>query len=314
MLSVGQQLELKVLKIDAATRRISLGLKQLQAEPWETATERYTLGQRIRGVVTRLMDFGAFIELEPGIEGLIHVSEMSWVKKIHKPSDILKSGDTVDAVILSISPAERRISLGLKQALGDPWVDVAQKFPVGSAIEGPVTRLMKFGAFVQLTEGIEGLVHISEIVVDRRLNHPQDMLRTGQIVKAQVLAIDVEKRQIKLSIKQLIPTGLDEFLEEHKEGDIVSGRVVEQIGDTATIELGEGIRATCRIAAAAPAAVESSSASLDFSALTSMLSARWKSGAAPAESQPQPLQPGQVRSFRLTTIDREAKRIDLALA
>jgi small subunit ribosomal protein S1 len=315
VLSVGQQLELKVLKIDAATRRISLGLKQLQPEPWDTATERYAIGQRISGVVTRLMDFGAFIELEPGIEGLIHVSEMSWVKKIHKPSDILSPGDTVDAVILSISPAERRIGLGLKQALGDPWADVAQKFPVSSAIEGPVTRLMKFGAFVQLTEGIEGLVHISEIVADRHLNHPQDAVRVGQIVKAQVLAIDTEKHQIKLSMKQLIPTGLNEFIEEHKEGDVVSGRVVEQIGDTATIELGEGIRATCRIVAAAPAAVESSSsAGLDFSALTSMLNARWKGGAAPAGSQPQPLQPGQVRSFRLISIDREAKTIRLTLA
>jgi small subunit ribosomal protein S1 len=314
ILSVGQQLELKVLKIDAESRRISLGLKQLQPEPWDTATERYIIGQRISGTVTRLLDFGAFIELEPGIEGLIHVSEMSWVKKIHKPSDILSPGDTVDAVILSISPAERRIGLGLKQALGDPWADIAQKFPVGSAIEGPVTRLTKFGVFVQLAEGIEGLVHISEIVADRHLNHPQDAVRVGQIVKAQILAIDPEKRQIKLSIKQLIPTGLDEFIEEHKEGDVVSGRVVEQIGDVANIELGEGIRATCRIAATAPAAVESSSARLDFSALTSMLNARWKTGAAPAGSQPQPLQPGQVRSFRITTLDPEAKKIDLTLA
>ncbi len=306
---------LKVLKIDREARRISVGLKQLQPEPWDTATERYTLGQRITGTVTRLMDFGAFVELEPGIEGLIHVSEMSWVKKVHKPSDILKPGDTVDAVILSISPAERRIGLGLKQTLGDPWADVAQKFPVGSAIEGPVTRLMKFGAFVQLTEGIEGLVHISEIVADRHLNHPQDAVRAGQIVKAQVLALDPEKRQIKLSMKQLIPTGLDEFLAEHNEGDTVSGRVVEQSGDTATIELGEGIRATCRLAAATPAAAEaSSSPTLDLSALTSMLNSRWKTGTAPATNQPQPLQPGQIRSFRITTLDREAKKLDLTLA
>ena len=249
VLSVGQELRLKVLKIDAESRRISLGLKQLEPEPWETAADRYIVGQRISGSVTRLMDFGAFVELEPGIEGLIHVSEMSWVKKVHKPSDILKPGDTVEAVVLSVSPAEKRISLGLKQALGDPWNDVAQKYPAGSAIEGPVTRLMKFGAFVQLAEGVEGLVHISEITADRRINHPQDVLHAGQIVKAQVLGVDTEKRQIKLSMKQLVPTSLGEYLEEHKKGDVVSGRVVEQAADFATIELGEGIRAICLLTA-----------------------------------------------------------------
>jgi small subunit ribosomal protein S1 len=141
--------------------------------------EVYKVGQRMSGTVTRLMDFGAFVELEPGIEGLIHVSEMSWVKKVHKPSDILKAGDTVEAVVLSREQEERRMSLGLKQALGDPWVEAPRKFPVGSAIEGPVTRLMKFGAFVQLAEGVEGLVHVSEITAERRINHPQDVLRRG---------------------------------------------------------------------------------------------------------------------------------------
>jgi small subunit ribosomal protein S1 len=315
VLSVGQQLQLKVLKIDPESRRISLGLKQLQPEPWDTAAERYTIGQRISGTVTRLTDFGAFVALEPGVEGLIHISEMSWVKKIHKPGDILKAGDTVDAVILSISPVERRISLGLKQALGDPWADVPQKFPVGSAIEGPVTRLMKFGAFVQLTEGVEGLVHVSEITGERHIHHPQDVLRAGQMVKAQVLGIDAEKRQIKLSMKQLVPTGLDEYLEEHQEGDTVSGRVVEQSGDVATIELGEGIRATCQVTAAAapPAAEVSSGAGPDLSALTSMLNARWKSGAAPAKEQQKPLQPGQIRSFRIVKIDRGARTITVTL-
>jgi small subunit ribosomal protein S1 len=261
------------------------------------------------------MDFGAFVELEPGIEGLIHVSEMSWVKKVHKPSDILKPGDTVEAVILAVSAGERRISLGLKQALGDPWTEVPQKFPIGSAIEGPVTRLMKFGAFVQLAEGVEGLVHISEISADRRINHPQDVLRVGQMVKAQVLGVDTEKRQIKLSMKQLVPTSFGEYLEEHKVGDTVSGRVVEQSGESATIELGEGIRAICRSAAATPAALASQSAgAADLSALTSMLAARWKSGAAPAGNQPEPLSVGQVRSFRITKLDREPEKIELELA
>jgi len=315
ILSVGQQLQLKILKVEPESKRISLGLKQLQAEPWDSAAETYKEGQRITGTVTRLADFGAFVELEPGIEGLIHVSEMSWVKKVHKPSDLLKTGDRVDALVLSVNSADRRISLGLKQALGDPWTEVPQKFPVGSAIEGPVTRLMKFGAFVELAEGIEGLIHISEITAERHLQHPQDVLRTGQVVKAQVLALDSEKRQIKLSMKQLVPTGLSEFLLEHKEGDVVSGRVVEQSPEFALIELGEGIRAACPITKNTPAAAkDNSSASLDLSQLTSMLNARWKSGAAPAGSLPDPLSVGQIRSFKLVKLDQETQKIELALA
>ena len=199
VLSVGQELQLKILKIDPETKKISLGLKQLQPEPWQTMT--LVAGQRITGTVTRLADFGAFVEIEPGIEGLIHISEMSYGKKLRHPSDMLKQGDRVDAVILGIKPEEHRISLGLKQTLTDPWTEVQRNFPVGSQIEGPVTKLMNFGAFVQLADGVEGLVHISEITAERRLNHPSDVLRVGQIVKAQVLAIDLEKRQIKLSMK-----------------------------------------------------------------------------------------------------------------
>jgi small subunit ribosomal protein S1 len=315
VLEVGQELRLKVLKVDAENNRVSLGLKQLQAEPWDAVPEKYIAGQRVTGTVTRLMDFGAFVELEPGVEGLIHVSEMSWVKKVRKPSDMLKAGETVEAVVLNVSPAEKRISLGLKQALGDPWVEVPLKFPVGSEVEGPVTRLMNFGAFVQIAEGVEGLVHISEIVVDRRLNHPSDVLRVGEGVKASVLAIDAEKRQIKLSMKQLIPTGLSEYLAEHKEGDAVSGRVVDVTGDVATVELGEGIRAICRIAAAAaPAAESSSGGGVDLSAFSSMLSSRWKTGGPVAGSAPAALEAGQVRSFKIAALDAEAKRIELKLA
>ena len=335
VLTVGQQLELKVLKVDAESRRISLGLKQLQPEPWDTAADRYIVGQRITGTVTRLMDFGAFVQLEPGIEGLVHVSEMSWVKKVHKPSDILSAGDTVEAVVLAISPAERRISLGLKQAHGDPWTEAPKKFRVGSAIEGPVTRLTKFGAFVQLTEGVEGLVHISEITADRRINHPQDVLHAGQIVKAQVLAVDPEKRQIKLSIKQLVPTSIDEYIAEHTVGDIVSGRVVDQSPTSATIELGDGIHATCPIAASAsgvpgsksgapdsasgaPGSAASSptrgSSQLDLSSLTSMLNARWKGNAPAATRAPEAIAVGQIRSFRLTKLNPESPTIELESA
>jgi small subunit ribosomal protein S1 len=315
VLIVGQQLQLKVLKVEPESKRISLGLKQLEAEPWEAAGEKYKEGQRITGTVTRLMDFGAFVELEPGIEGLIHVSEMSWVQKVRKPSDLLKTGDSVDAMVLSVSQGERRISLGLKQALGDPWAEVPKKFPVGAAIEGPVTRLMKFGAFVALSEGVEGLVHISEITADKRINHPQDVLRVGEVVKAQVIGLDPEKRQLRLSMKQLIPTGFAEYMEEHKVGDVVSGRVVEQSADSAIVELGDGIRVTClKSAKAAVEAKSDSGAALDLSSLTSMLNARWKTGAPAAGSQPEPLGVGQVRSFRLVKLDRETEKIEVELA
>jgi small subunit ribosomal protein S1 len=314
VLTVGQRLQVKVLKIDADSRRISLGLKQLQPEPWDSAADRYQLGQRVSGTVKRLTDFGAFIEVEPGIEGLIHVSEMSWVKKVRKPADLLNLDDTVEAVILSINPAERRLSLGLKQALGDPWTAVPQKFPAGSVIEGPVTRLTKFGAFVQLAEGIEGLVHISEISAEKRINHPQDVLKVKQIVRAQVLAIDLEKRQIKLSMKQLIPTDLDEYLGEHSIGDVVSGRLLEYTGENAVVELGEGIRANCAVSVKTePAASSQSEAKLDLSTLSSMLSARWKGETKALGAQAEPLHVGQVRNFKIATIDRDTKQISLEL-
>ena len=314
VLTPGQRLQVKVLKIDADSRRISLGLKQLQPEPWNSAADRYQLGQRVSGTVKRLTDFGAFIEVEPGIEGLIHVSEMSWVKKVRKPADLLKLDDTVEAVILSIDPAERRLSLGLKQALGDPWAVVPQNFPAGSVIEGPVTRLTNFGAFVQLTEGVEGLVHISEITAEKRINHPQEALKTGQIVKAQVLAADLEKRQIKLSMKQLVPTDLDDYLEEHSMGDIVPGRVIECTADNALVELGEGIRANCATSVKTGSAPSShSEAKLDLSALSSMLSARWKGEAKTSGTQAEPLYIGQVHNFKIATIDRDTKQISLEL-
>lgn len=315
VLTVGQELQLKVLKADPESKRISLGLKQLAPEPWDSVESKYKTGQRVTGTVKRLMDFGAFVELEPGIEGLVHVSEMSWVKKVRKPSDLLKEGDSVEVVVLSIDLAARRMSLGLKQALGDPWADAAQRFAAGSVVEGPVTRLMKFGAFVEFAEGVEGLIHISEIVADRRLNHPQDALRVGEVVKAQVLGVDTEKRQIKLSIKQLIPSSLKEYLEEHNEGDVVSGRVVEQAGDGFVVELGEGVRATCKEGVKpADSASTSSSGGLDLSSLTSMLNAKWKSGAGSASQGSEALGVGQVRSFKLVKLDREAETIEVKTA
>jgi small subunit ribosomal protein S1 len=315
VLTVGQELQLKILKIDSESKKISLGLKQLQAEPWLTVPDRYTVGQRVTGTVTRLMDFGAFVEIEPGIEGLIHISEMAWSKKVRHPGDILKQGDTVDAVVLGIKLDERRLSLGLKQALGDPWADAQRKFPVGSQIEGPVTKLMAFGAFIQIAEGVEGLVHVSEIVADRRINHPGDVLHAGQQVKALVLAIDTEKRQVKLSIKQLIPTCIDEYIAEHKPGDIVSARVVEVSDHQATVELGEGIRGACRISTAKAAAAPEpqSEGKTNLGSLSAMLSARWKGNAPAAQSKPEPLSAGQIRSFKIVKLDADTKKIEVEL-
>jgi small subunit ribosomal protein S1 len=224
----------------------------------------------------------------------------------------VKQGDRVDAVILAIKPEERRISLGLKQTLTDPWSDVTARFPVGSQVEGPVTKIMVFGAFVQIAEGVEGLVHVSEISAEKRIHHPQDVLRVGQVVKAQVLGIAPEKRQIKLSMKQLVPTSIDEYIAEHKTGDVVSGRVVEESATGASVELGENIFARCRVTKAGPAIAESKSeGKADLSSLTSLLQARWKGSAPPASAGPEPLRAGQIRSFKITKLDADSKTIEV---
>ncbi|HZY63748.1 MAG TPA: 30S ribosomal protein S1 [Edaphobacter sp.] len=311
VLSAGQQIEAKVLKADAEKQKISLGMKQLQPHPWDAVAGKYTVGERVRGVVTRVMDFGAFVELEPGIEGMVHLSEMSWAKKVRKPGDLLKPGETVEVMILGINTDERRMSLGLKQALGDPWVEAQQKFAIGSTVEGPVVSLTKFGAFVQLAEGVEGMIHVSEISAEKRVERPQDVLRVGEVVKAKVLDVDKEKRQIKLSMKQLVPTGLDEYIAEHKVGDVVTGRLIEIVDGDAVVELGEGIRARCRMVVAAEkpepiAAV----GQVDLSALSSMLKSRWKNGPV-AETKADEVRAGQIRSFRITNLDAETQVIEL---
>jgi small subunit ribosomal protein S1 len=264
------------------------------------------------------MDFGAFVELEPGVEGLIHVSEMSWVKRVKQPSDLVKVGDAVEAVILGVNVSERRMSLGLKQALGDPWKDIAHKLSVGSVVEGDVVSITKFGAFVQLAEGVEGMIHVSDISAEKRINHPQDVLKVGQSVKAQVLELDSEKRRLKLGIKQMVPTSIDEYVAEHQAGDVVSGRVVDVSGSTAQVELGEGIRAVCRLSSAStneppPGAKSADGGKPDLASLTSMLQARWKGGPTVQSSKPGNIQAGQVRSFRITKIDREAKKVEVEL-
>jgi len=319
VLTEGDQVEARILKIDPEKRRISLSMKQLLAHPWDAVPGRYHVGERVRGPITRIADFGAFVEIEPGIEGLIHISEMSWGKRVRTPSDVVKPGEIVETVILGLNTSERRIALGLKQALGDPWADVARKLAPGSVVEGPVTSIAKFGAFVQVAEGVEGMIHISEFTTEKRINHPQEVVKLGQVVKAQVLAIDLEKRLMRLSIKQLVPSDLDEYIAEHKEGDVVTGRLVEVSGAEARVELGEGVHATCQMSAPASSKTTTSDArvppaKVDLSSLGSMLQARWKSGPPAAAAKPESARSGEIRSFRITRLDKDAKRIELELA
>jgi small subunit ribosomal protein S1 len=331
ILSVGDQIDVVVLKIDSddpAKRKIAVGLKQLQAHPWDSVPERFQLGEKVKGIVTRETDFGAFVELAPGIEGLIHISEMAWGKKVRKPSDIVKVGDQVEAVILSIDPVAKRIGLGLKQALGDPFVETVKTIHPGAVVEGKISQITKFGAFMTVTEGVEGLIHISEIVADKRLNHPSEALRVGETVKALVLDIDRDKRQLRLSIKQAVPTGLDDFLVEHTAGDTVTGRIIDidHLSNTARVELGEGIIASCHVPPAdptdAPAPTPTTGGPVDLSQLGSLLSAKWKTADAHAKPVVKPakapsatgaIAPGQVRTFRLTEVDLPNKKISLSL-
>ena len=311
VLKVGDRVEARVLKVDPAKKRISLGLKQLQPHPWEQAGEKYKAGERAKGTVTRVADFGAFVELEKGIEGLIHLSEMSWSKKVRKPSDVVKPGDAVEVVILGVNAGERRISLGLKQALGDPWVEAAAKLTQGAVIEGPVTSMQKFGAFVQIAEGVEGMIHVGDISAEKRINHPQDVLKVGEVVKAQVLEVDTNKRRLRLGMKQLVPTSLDEYIAEHKPGDVVTGRMTDVSGSRAKVELGEGVHGVCVLASEAKEDAKQAEARVDLSSLSSMLQARWRGGES---GKNEAARSGQIRSFRITKLDPASKRIELELA
>ncbi len=314
VLTVGQAVEVRVLKVDPAKRRIALGMKQLQPHPWELAGEKYKTGDRVHGTVTRVTEFGAFVELEKGVEGLIHLSEMSWSKKVRKPADMVQPGEQVDVMVLGVNIADRRISLGLKQALGDPWAEATSQFPVGAVVEGKVVSLQKFGAFVQVAEGVEGMIHVGDISAEKRINHPQDVLKMSQVVKAQVLEVDTAKRRLRLGMKQLVPTSLDEYIAEHKEGDVVSGRMTDVSGGRARVELGEGIDAACKLKGEAAEQEAKAPASADLSSLSSMLQAKWKGGAGGGSSRREPARAGQIRSFRIVKLDAAAKKIELEIA
>jgi small subunit ribosomal protein S1 len=313
VVAVGDTIDVKILKIGKDSKKISLGLKQLLPDPWSLVPEKYSLGSRVKGKVARVADFGAFVELEPGIEGLVHVSEMSWAKKNVRAQDVVKEGDQVEVVVLGVNPADKRIALGLKQALGDPWEEAVKKYPVGAVAEGKVTSLTKFGAFVDLGDNVEGMVHIGDISREKRLNHPNEALKVGQTVKAQVLEADKERRRIRLGIKQLEPTSIDEYIAEHKAGDAVSGRVVDVSGQKAKIELGEGVFGWTKLPGEQKANVATSAGKADLGSLTAMLSQRWKSGGGGDAVAAETPRAGQVRSFKISNIDQAAKRIELEL-
>jgi len=313
VVAVGDTVDVKILKIGKDSKKISLGLKQLQPDPWSLVPEKFPLGSRAKGKVARVADFGAFVELEPGIEGLIHVSEMSWSKKNVRAQDVVKEGDHVEVVILGVNPMDKRIALGLKQALGDPWEEALKKYPVGAVAEGRVTSLTKFGAFIDLGDNIEGMVHIGDISNEKRLNHPNEALKVGETVKAQVLEADKERRRIRLGIKQLIPTSIDEYIAERKAGDPVSGRIVEVSGQKAKVELGEGVFGWVKLASEQKANAAASTAKADLGSLTAMLSQRWKSGGGGETAAAEAPRAGQVRSFKILSVDAAAKRIELEL-
>ena len=319
VLSEGDSLEVKVLKIEDRGKRISVGRKQLTPDPWTLIGEKLEVGDRRNGKVKLLKDFGAFIELEPGVEGLVHVSEMSWARRVRHPRDLLKVGEFVDVVVLEINAAERRISLGIKQVLGDPWERIGEDFPVGKVVAGTVRNLTKFGAFVEIAEGIEGLVHVSDLTAERRVNHPSEVLKVDQKIQAAIVEVDPPKRRLKLSIKKLEPDGQDSFIQEAKLGDTVTGRVLKVRRGQATIELGEGVKAICRwdesAEETASEAAESPRSAQDVSSLGEMLRSAWQGGAGggSGSARPEDLKRGQVRSFKIAALDAKRRSIDLNL-
>jgi small subunit ribosomal protein S1 len=241
LFKVGDEIDVTVLKYDAASERVSLGHKQLTPDPWSDVVDRYPITARVTGKVVSITDYGAFVELEPGVEGLIHVSEMSWSKRVKHPSKILNVGDGIEAMVLGVDPTARRISLGLKQVESNPWHELADRYPIGAKIEGRVRNLTEFGAFVEVEDGIDGLIHISDMSWSKRIKHPSEVLKKGDKVEAMVLNIDAENQRLSLGLKQLATDVWDEFFSRAKVGEIVEGKVVRLTNFGAFVELAEGI-------------------------------------------------------------------------
>jgi len=247
LFKVGDQVQVKVLKFDREKERISLGYKQLIPDPWQSVAERYPKEAKVHGKVVSLTDYGAFIEIEPGIEGLVHVTEMTWSKRLKHPSKLLAIGQEVEAVVLDVDQTNRRISLGIKQVEQDPWETLPARYRPGSRVSGKVRSLTNFGAFVEIEEGIDGLVHVSDISWTKRIKHPSDVLKKGQQVDAVITNMDIDNRRLSLSMKDLEPNAWERFFETHKSGDLVRGKVVRFASFGAFVELEEGIEGLCHI-------------------------------------------------------------------
>jgi small subunit ribosomal protein S1 len=284
LVNVGDEIHVKVLKFDKDKQRVSLGFKQLTPDPWLDAAERYPIGARVRGRVLSVTDYGAFVELEQGIEGLVHVSEMTWSKRMKHPSKIVKPGDEVETVVLNVNPAERRISLGLKQLEQNPWEQLHDKYPVGSTVEGKVRNLTDFGAFIEIEDGIDGLVHVSNLSWTKRVKHPSEVLKKGEKVKAQVLAIEPEHRRLSLGIKQLQPDVWETFFATHRIGDVVHGKVLRTAQFGAFVEISEGVEGLCH-----------------------------NSEATDSHGTPIKLEPSQEHDFKIIKMNPDEKKVGLSL-
>ncbi len=250
LVNVGDEIQVKVLKFDKDKQRVSLGFKQLTPDPWLDASERYPVGAHVHGRVLSVTDYGAFVELEQGIEGLVHLSEMTWSKRLKHPSKLVKPNDEVETVVLSVNPADRRISLGMKQLLENPWENLTEKYPAGTVVEGRVRNLTDFGAFVEIEDGIDGLVHVSNLSWTKRVKHPSEIVKKGEKVKAVVLGVEPQNRRLSLGIKQLQPDVWESFFAEHRVGDVVHGKVLRTAQFGAFVEIAEGVEGLCHISEA----------------------------------------------------------------
>ena len=250
LVNVGDEIQVKVLKFDKDKQRVSLGFKQLTPDPWLDASERYPVGARVKGRVLSVTDYGAFVELEQGIEGLVHLSEMTWSKRLKHPSKLVKPADEVETVVLSVNPADRRISLGMKQLLDNPWENLTERYPAGTVVEGRVRNLTDFGAFIEIEDGIDGLVHVSNLSWTKRVKHPSEVVKKGEKVKAVVLGVEPQNRRLSLGIKQLQPDVWESFFAAHRVGDVVHGKVLRTAQFGAFVEIAEGVEGLCHISEA----------------------------------------------------------------
>ena len=247
LFKVGDTVQVKVLRFDRDRERVSLGYKQLLPDPWETIEERFPPNTRLTGKIASVTDYGAFVELEPGVEGLVHVSEMSWSKRVKHPSKLVNPGDTVEVEVLGVDPKARRISLGMKQIQDNPWKTLGDRYQVGARVHGRVRNLTDFGAFIEIEDGIDGLVHVSDISWARRIKHPGEILKKGQQVDAVITGIDPENRRMSLSIKDLEPNAWNDFVASHKPGDVVKGKIARFASFGAFVELGDNLEGLCHI-------------------------------------------------------------------